>query len=114
MYANRIGIVDLSKRTILYERLDEQVCKDFLGGFGVGARLLYDHVRPETAWNDPENIIILGTGPLNGTQVAGTGSFSVVTKGPLTDGAASSQANGFLGAFMRLSGDRFSHDRRLG
>ena len=34
----------------------------------------------------------------------GSGTISVVTKGPLTDGAAASQANGFLGAYMRTNG----------
>jgi aldehyde:ferredoxin oxidoreductase len=104
MYINRVAIVDASKGSVSYEKIDQRVCKDFLGGLGIGAKLLYDHVRPGTSWDDPQNIIVFATGPLNGTVVAGTGSFSVVTKGPLTNGAASSQANGYLGAFMRLSG----------
>lgn len=104
MFANRIAIVDASRRTVSYEKMEDQACKYFLGGLGVGAKLIYDHVRPGVAWNDAENIIVFATGPLNGTSVAGSGTFAVVTKGPLTNGAASSQANGFLGAFMRLSG----------
>jgi len=104
MYANRIAIVDASKGSVSYEKMDDQSCKYFLGGLGVGAKLIYEHLRPGVAWNDSENIIVFATGPLNGTLLAGSGAFSVVTKGPLTNGAASSQANGFLGAFMRLAG----------
>jgi aldehyde:ferredoxin oxidoreductase len=44
------------------------------------------------------------TGPLAGTKIAGSGSFSVISKGPMTNMAGASQANGFLGAFLRFSG----------
>lgn len=47
--------------------------------------------------------MFFGSGPLGGT-VGGTGAFSVVTKGPQTNGAVSAQANGFFGAFLRFSG----------
>jgi aldehyde:ferredoxin oxidoreductase len=48
--------------------------------------------------------MIFASGPLGGLSVAGGGTYSVVTKGPLTNGAATCQANGFFGAYMRLSG----------
>jgi len=44
------------------------------------------------------------TGPLAGTRVAGSGTFSVISKGPMTNMAGASQANGFFGAFLRFSG----------
>ena len=46
----------------------------------------------------------LGSGPLGGTRISGSGRIAVVTKGPLTNGMASSQANGFFGAFLRFNG----------
>lgn len=48
--------------------------------------------------------MILASGPLGGTRVAGTGTFSVVFKGPMTNLAGATQASGFLGAFLKLSG----------
>ncbi|MHB9005104.1 MAG: aldehyde ferredoxin oxidoreductase family protein [Coriobacteriia bacterium] len=36
--------------------------------------------------------------------MGGSGTFSVVTKGPMTNGATTTQANGYLGAFLRLNG----------
>ncbi|MFH1122142.1 MAG: aldehyde ferredoxin oxidoreductase C-terminal domain-containing protein, partial [Pseudomonadota bacterium] len=69
-----------------------------------GIRLLYDEVPPGVAWSDPQNRLFLGSGPLGGTKIGGSGTTAVVTKGALTNGMASTQANGFFGAFLRFSG----------
>ena len=55
-------------------------------------------------WSDPDNRISFFTGPLAGTRMSGSGTFSVTTKGACTDMAGTSQANGFFGAFMRFNG----------
>lgn len=47
---------------------------------------------------------MLASGPLGGSRIGGTGAFSVVTKGALSEGATSTQANGFLGSYLRFSG----------
>ena len=102
-YSGRILRVDLSRRQITEEPVDEAVMRKYVGGTGLGAKYLYESVSPGIEWNDPRNIIFYGSGPLGGT-VGGTGTFSVVTKGPQTNGAVSTQANGFFGAFLRFSG----------
>jgi aldehyde:ferredoxin oxidoreductase len=86
------------------EEIPEATLRAYLGGTGLGARILYDEIAPHVAWSDPENRLILAAGPLNGTRMAGAGSFSVVTKGAMTEGATSSQANGYFGAYLRLCG----------
>lgn len=43
-------------------------------------------------------------GPLNGARLAGSGTFCVVSKGPTTNLAGSSQTNGFFRAFLKLNG----------
>jgi aldehyde:ferredoxin oxidoreductase len=48
--------------------------------------------------------VILASGPLGGTRVSGTGTFSMVFKGPMTNLAGATQASGFLGAYLKLSG----------
>ncbi|MFH1651307.1 MAG: aldehyde ferredoxin oxidoreductase C-terminal domain-containing protein [Chloroflexota bacterium] len=102
-YTGRIVRADLSHRRVTTETVAEETMRRYVGGTGLGAKFLYDMVPPGTAWDAPENIIFFGSGPLGGT-VGGTGTFSVVTKGPQTNGAAATQANGFLGAFLRFSG----------
>ena len=96
--------VDLTAGTITPEELDPATHRAYLGGTCLGAKILYEEVPPAVSWSDPENRIVIASGPLGGTAVNGSGTISVVTKGALTEGAASSQANGFLGAFMRLNG----------
>ena len=96
--------VDLTSGQIRTEQLDEQTHRMYVGGTGIGAKVLYEEVPPEVDWSDPENRMAVASGPLGGTRVNGSGTISVVTKGPLTNGAAASQANGFLGAFLRLNG----------
>lgn len=104
MATTRILRVDLADRRIKIEHIDDEISRKYIGGLGMGARLLYDEVSPTATWNSSENKLILSAGPLDGTLVAGTGSYCVVTKGALTSGATSSQANGYFGAFLRLSG----------
>jgi len=103
-YAGKILRVDLSSGTCRDEVWDEATTRKWLGGTGLGAKHLYDEVPPGVEWDNPENRIILASGPLGGTRVQGTGTFSVVTKGPLTNGATSSQANGHFGAYLKFSG----------
>ncbi len=102
-YTGTILRIDLGRRHITCETVEEAVMKKYIGGAGLGAKYLYENVPPGTEWNDPGNILFFGTGPLGGT-IGGTGTLSVVTKGPQTNGAVSTQANGFFGAFLRFSG----------
>ena len=78
--------------------------RQYLGGAGLGIKLLYDEVPINCSWSDPDNRFIIATGPLNGTAVGGSGCFSVVTKGALTNGAVYAEASGFLGAFLKFCG----------
>jgi aldehyde:ferredoxin oxidoreductase len=103
-YGGKYLRVDLTSGRIWSEQLDEQTFRAVVGGSGYGAMVLYDEVPPDVTWSDPENRLIVASGPLGGTRVNGSGTVSVITKGAMTGGAASSQANGFLGAYMRLNG----------
>jgi len=96
--------VDLSKQTVEKFSIGEEILRSFVGGTGLGVKYLYDEVHPQTGWFSPENRIIFAAGPLNATAIGGSGSVSVVSKGPLTNGAGCSQANGYFGANLRLSG----------
>ncbi|MGQ9585841.1 MAG: aldehyde ferredoxin oxidoreductase N-terminal domain-containing protein [Anaerolineae bacterium] len=96
--------VDLSTGKLWTQQVDPDMYRRYLGGTCFGARILYDEVPPGTEWSAPENRVIIASGPLGGTAVNGSGAISVVTKGPMTNGAAASQANGFMGAFLRLNG----------
>ena len=103
-YNGKLLRVDLTAGKNSTETLDEDILRKYIGGATLGIKYLYDEVSPGTDWSDPENRLFLGSGPLGGTRVGGSGAIAVVTKGALTNGVASTQANGFFGAFLRFTG----------
>ena len=103
-YAGKILRIDLTSGKKWSDDLDEATVKKWVGGVGLGAKYLYEEVPPGVEWSDPENRLIFTTGPLAGTDVPGSGTFNVMGKGPMTNLAGATQANGFLGAYMKFSG----------
>jgi aldehyde:ferredoxin oxidoreductase len=103
-YAGKILRVNLSEEKIGTEDLDEATIRKWVGGVGLGAKYLYDEVLPDADWSDPENHLIWTTGPLAGTGVAGAATINIMAKGPMTNLAGSSQANGFFGAYLKFCG----------
>jgi aldehyde:ferredoxin oxidoreductase len=103
-YAGKMLRVDLSEGKIWNWVPDEETLRMYLGGTGMGAKILYDEVPPDADWSDPVNRMTIASGPLGGTSVGGSGTVSIVTKGALTGGSTSVQANGLMGAYMKFSG----------
>jgi len=103
-YMGKTLRINLTDERITEERFAGSILRNYIGGAGLGARVLYDEVRPQVGWSDPGNRLVFATGPLNGTNMAGSGTFCVVTKGCLTNGGTSSQANGYFGAYLKFSG----------
>jgi aldehyde:ferredoxin oxidoreductase len=103
-YAWKMLVVDLTNEIFTDENLDDKTVRKYIGGTGIGAKYLYDGVPAGITWSNAENRIIIASGPLGGTRIPGSGTLSVVTKGPLTNGSSGSQANGFFGAFIRFAG----------
>ena len=63
-WAGKILDVNLSDRSIKSYPLDMDMAHQFIGGRGLGARLLWDLVGPEVEPLSPENVLIFATGPL--------------------------------------------------
>lgn len=103
-FMGQILRVDLSEKKAWSEKPDEEIYRKYIGGVSLGAKYLYEEVPPHVGWSSPENRLILMSGPLAGTKVSGSGTFCALAKGPMTNMAASTQANGFFGAFLRFSG----------
>jgi len=86
-YAGRWAWVDLTNRTVRVEPADLATCRGYLGGRGVQARLIHDHLRGLGPLRDPrapENRIILGTAAPNDTRVPTTGRGSCSFVSPMT------------------------------
>src|SRR5438477_4056356 len=100
----RVVRVDLPSETIAVEPLTPEAARMWLGGTGLGAKILYDEVPAGVEWDDPDNRLIIAAGPLAGTKVHGAGTYSAVTKGPMTNLLGATQANGFFGAYLKQNG----------
>lgn len=103
-YAGKILRVDLSNRTFSHEDLESHFLRQYIGGAGFGARYLYRENPDRVEWSDPQNRVIFTNGPLSGTPVGGSGTICVTSKGPMTNLAGLSQANGYWGAFLKSCG----------
>jgi aldehyde:ferredoxin oxidoreductase len=104
-YNNRTVYVNVGDLTILEKPVPPQMKEKFIGGKGFGLRLLWDATTPTTKWNDPENEIVIGMGPICGiTQYSGTGKSLVVTISPQTDIVIDSNVGGYFGPFLKFCG----------
>ncbi|MCW4038559.1 MAG: hypothetical protein NWF13_07495 [Candidatus Bathyarchaeota archaeon] len=103
-YAGKLLSVDMTNATLSDLRFDEDTLRAYVGGTGIGAKILYDDVSPSITWSHPDNRFIIASGPLGGTSIGGSGTVSVITKGALTNGATATQTNGYFGAFLKFSG----------
>jgi aldehyde:ferredoxin oxidoreductase len=96
--------VDLTTGTIQTQPLDVERARLFLGGRGLGARLLWDLVGPEVGPLDPENVLIFATGPLTATGYQTSNRFTVSTKSPLTGTILDANSGGFWGMQLKKCG----------
>ena len=81
-----------------------ELARLFLGGRGLGARLLWDLVGPGVAPLSPENALIIANGPLTATGFQTSNRFTVSTKSPLTGTVLDANSGGFWGVKFRKTG----------
>ena len=103
-YMGRLLFVDLANGTLREEPLDEQLCRDFVGGYGLGARILYERMKPGVDPLGPDNILGFVTGPLAGTPALASGRYTVVAKSPLTGTWGDSNGGGDFGPHLKFAG----------
>ena len=104
-YTDKILYVNVGTREIKEKDVPVEMKEKFIGGKGYGLRLLWDATKPFTKWDDPENEIIISSGPIGGiTQYSGTGKSLVVSISPQTNSVMDSNVGGFFGPFLKFSG----------
>ncbi len=103
-YNGKIARINLTTKEIKVEQLDIALAKKFVGGRGLGTKILYDEGVATVDPLSPENKLIYMTGPLTGTPTPTAGRYMVVTKSPLTGMIASSNSGGVWGAKLKYAG----------
>lgn len=103
--AGRLLRVDLTSRSSTVEPLAEAVLADYLGGRGLGAKLLWDEGRHLLDPLDPRAALVVAPGPLTGTRAPTSGRLSLSAVSPLTGTLFDSNSGGYFG--IRLLGAGF-------
>jgi len=96
--------VDLARNTTRVERIWKETIRKYLGGRGLGAKLLFEELRPGIDPLGPENKLIFAVGPVTGVPFGGSSRYTIMAKSPLTGGWGESNGGGFFGAELRFAG----------
>jgi aldehyde:ferredoxin oxidoreductase len=100
----KIAWVNLSDGTVKVDEPDTSLYEQFMGGYGVGAKLIYDKQKPGLEPLAPENILGFATGPLTGTPAISSSRYTVMGKSPLTGTWGDANSGGFFGPAMKRAG----------
>ncbi len=98
------AFINLSTDTIEYAETDAPLQKKFLGGRGLGAKILFDRVGRATQPFDPENCLIVTTGAFSGTPWPTASRYHVTFKSPLTGAYGYANAGGHFGPELARAG----------
>jgi aldehyde:ferredoxin oxidoreductase len=82
----------------------EAYVDDYLGGRGIGVRLVYDLLKPGTDALSPDNPLIFSMGPLSGTAMPSSGRTDVTALSPLSNLRAKSNFGGYWGPEAKYAG----------
>jgi aldehyde:ferredoxin oxidoreductase len=103
-FLGRVLFVDLSARTHEVQTIDPQVYRDYLGGYGLGAWLMWKHFPAGTDPLAPEACFAICSGLLTGLHTPFSGRIQIVGKSPLTGTWADSNSGGSVCSHLRHAG----------
>jgi aldehyde:ferredoxin oxidoreductase len=103
-YNGKILFINLTSGEIVTEALDEKMAEDYIGGYGFGAKILYDRMPKGADPLGPENILGFISGLSNATGAMFGGRFTMVHKSPVTGGWNDSNSGGFFGPELKRAG----------
>jgi aldehyde:ferredoxin oxidoreductase len=96
--------VDLTTGKFADQEISEEHQRAYLGGRGLGAKILFDENKQGIDAFDPENRLIFISGPYTGTYGSFTAFYNVTTKSPLTGAILSAHSGGHWGPMLRKTG----------
>lgn len=105
-YCNRILRVDLTSQHCTVTSLpDEATLRTYIGGIGLGMKLLLDETRPGLHASAPESPLILLAGPLAGTSAPSSSNLAIVSLDyNMPFAVASNHSHGYWAAYLKHAG----------
>ncbi len=103
-YMGKLLDVDLTTGELKDFPLTDEMCQTYIGGYGIGAKILYDRMKPNVDPLGPDNILGLITGPMTGTPCIEGNRFVAVCKSPLTNTWGDANCGGTFGPHLKFAG----------
>ncbi len=103
-FLGKLLFVDLTTGAIKEETPGESLYRDYLGGYGIGVRILYDRMKPGVDPLGPDNMLGVIAGTLTGTATPTGARYGVVAKSPLTGGWGDANSGGEFGPYLKMAG----------
>lgn len=103
-YVGKMLFVNLTDGTFEEKELTDEMAAKYIGGYGIGAKVLYDMMPPGADPLGPENMLGFITGPANGTKAFFGGRYTLVCKSPVTGGWNDANSGGFFGPELKKAG----------
>src|SRR5512143_2617496 len=103
-YAGKFLFVNLANGELKEETFSEDFARSYIGGYGMGARVLYDRQKPGADPLGPDNMLGLLTGPLTGSPIPSGARFVALAKSPLTGGWGDANCGGEFGPYLKFAG----------
>jgi aldehyde:ferredoxin oxidoreductase len=103
-YHNKLLRINLTDHSYKIEEIPEDILLKYIGGRGLGVKLLFDELPANTDPLSPENKLLFVTAPLHGSNAATASRFSVVCKSPLTGGIGETNSGGHFGVDFKNTG----------
>ena len=103
-YSGKCLVIDLTTQKAETRGLPEGLLRSYLGGVGLGTRLLMEWVKPGTDPLSPNNALIFASSGLAGTMAPATSNHALVTKSPLTGFLSDSVSSGRWSLSLKRAG----------
>jgi aldehyde:ferredoxin oxidoreductase len=103
-YVGKLLFVNLSTGSIDSEALDDKICRAFIGGYGLAARIIYRRQKAGIDPLGPDNILGFITGPLTGTPAPTGARYVVAAKSPITGTWGDANSGGEFGPHLKFAG----------
>ena len=103
-WKGKILRVDLTQGRIHVEDMPTSLMEEYIGGRGMGIRILFDEIDPRIDALSPDNKLIFATGPVTGTGMPAGSRFIVASKSPLSNCIANPCCGGYFGINLKNAG----------
>jgi aldehyde:ferredoxin oxidoreductase len=103
-YNNKLLRVDLTLRKTEIQTLDELMIEKYVGGAGIGTKILYDETSVGTDPFGPDNVLVAFTGPYTGTSVPASPRHHIMARSPLTGILGESNVGGSWAVNLKRAG----------